>query len=247
MGRLDGITLLESLTEDERADLEKRCQWRRYAKGDEVVTRNSDNRDMFLITEGAVDIINYSMTGRPVAYATLGAGQYFGELSAIDGEPRSASAVCNQSATIAALPPQVFQELITQRPEIALSVLQRLAGIVRICDERIMDLATLGAMQRVVLELCRAATPDPITNGSWLIYPTPPQREFAARASTTRETVARVFAQLSDVNLIRRKGRTLYLADKAQLERMAQRLSGPTPPESAAAANPASEESSDAD
>jgi hypothetical protein len=94
-----------------------------------------------------------------------------------------------------------------------------------------MDLATLGAMQRVVLELCRAATPDPITNGSWLIYPTPPQREFAARASTTRETVARVFAQLSDVNLIRRKGRTLYLADKTQLERMAQRLSGPTPPE----------------
>jgi len=47
--------------------------------------------------------------------------------------------------------------------------------------------------------------------------------------------------------LIRRKGRTLYLADKAQLERMAQRLSGPTPPESAAAANPASAESSDAD
>ena len=129
------------LTEDERADLEKRRQWRRYAKGDDVFTRNSDNQDMFLITEGAVDVINYSMTGHPVAYATLGAGQYFGELSAIDGEPRSASAVCNQSATIAELQPHP----------------QSLAG-------------------------------------SWLIYPTPPQREFAAHASTTRETVARVFA-----------------------------------------------------
>ena len=57
MGRLDGISLLEPLTEDERAELEKRCQWRRYAKGDEVVTRNSDSRDLFMITEGAVDII----------------------------------------------------------------------------------------------------------------------------------------------------------------------------------------------
>lgn len=94
-----------------------------------------------------------------------------------------------------------------------------------------MDLATLGAMQRVVLELYRAATPDPITNGCWLIYSTPPQRESAARTSTTRETVAREFAQLAVVNLIRRKGRTLYLADKSQRERMAQRLSGPTPPD----------------
>jgi len=141
MGRLDGITLLKSLIEDERADLEKRCQWRRYAKGDDVFTRNSDNQDMFLITEGVVDIINYSMTGRPVAYVKLGASQYFGELSAIDGEPRSASAVCNQSAAIAELQPHP----------------QSLAG-------------------------------------SWLIYPTPPQREFAAHASKTRETVARVFA-----------------------------------------------------
>ena len=78
MGRLDGITLLESLTEDERADLEKRCQWRRYAKGDEVVTRNSDNRDMFLITEGAVDIINYSpgfpMWDRPNQESMVGKG-----------------------------------------------------------------------------------------------------------------------------------------------------------------------------
>ena len=108
-------------------------------------------------------------------------------------------------------------------------VLRRLAAIIRICDERIMDLATLGAMQRVVLELCRAARPDPITEGSWLIYPTPPQREFAARASTTRETVARVFAQLAEGNLIRRKGRTLYLRDKSQLEQIAQRITGPTP------------------
>lgn len=229
MGRLDGIRLLESVSSEERAELESHCQWRRFAKGDEVFARNSDNRDLAMIVEGSVDVINYSMSGRPVAYGTLLSGDYFGELSAIDGEPRSASIVCNESATIATLPPQIFKRLLEDRPEIATMVLRRMAAIIRICDERIMDLATLGAMQRVVLELCRAATPDPITDGSWLIYPTPPQREFAARASTTRETVARVFAQLSEGNLIRRKGRTLYLANKPALENMAQRITGPTP------------------
>ncbi len=219
------------MSPDERGDLEKRCQWRRFAKGDEILARNSDNRELSMIVEGKVDVINYSMSGRPVAYGSLGAGDYFGELSAIDGEPRSASVVCSEAATIATLPAPVFLDLIASRSEIAGMVLRRMAAIIRICDERIMDLATLGAMQRVVVELIRAARPDPITEGSWLIYPTPPQREFAARASTTRETVARVFAQLAEGELIRRKGRTLYLADKEQLERMAQRISGPSPPQ----------------
>lgn len=231
MGRLDGIRLLETLTADERATLETRCQWRRFAKGDEVFSRNSDNRDFAMIVEGTVDVINFSLSGRPVAYGSLSAGDYFGELSAIDGEPRSASIVCAEAAVVAMAPPGVFLALLEERPEIATKVLRRMAAIIRICDERIMDLATLGALQRVIVELCRAAKPDPITAGSWLIYPTPPQREFAARASTTRETVARVFAQLSEGNLIRRKGRTLYLADKAQLEAMAQRITGPTPPQ----------------
>lgn len=229
MGRLDGIQLLESLGAEQRAALEAHCQWRRFAKGEEVFSRNSDNRDLAMIVEGSVDVINYSISGRPVAYGTLTEGDYFGELSAIDGEPRSASIVCAEKATIATLPPHIFQNLLEERAEIASLVLKRMAMIIRICDERIMDLATLGAMQRVVLELCRAARPDPITEGSWLIYPTPPQREFAARASTTRETVARVFAQLAEGNLIRRKGRTLYLRDKSQLEQIAQRITGPTP------------------
>ncbi len=229
MGRLDNIQLLESLGAEARDALETCCQWRRFAKGEEVFSRNSDNRGLAMIVEGSVDVINYSMTGRPVAYGTLGAGDYFGELSAIDGEPRSASIVCNDNATIATLPPRVFLDLLEQRPEIATKVLRRMAAIIRICDERIMDLATLGAMQRVVVELCRAARPDPITAGSWLIYPTPPQREFAARASTTRETVARVFAQLAEADLIRRKGRTLYLTNKTQLQTMAQRITGPFP------------------
>ena len=57
-----------------------------------------------------------------------------------------------------------------------------------------------------------------------MIYPCPAQREIAARASTTRETVARVFTQLLDSNQIRRKGRSLYLHDRKALESLAHRL-----------------------
>lgn len=224
MSRLAAIHLLASLTEEERADVERNCAWRRFEKGQTVVERGSDNHDVFFIANGDVEIVNYSLSGRPIAFARLGPGDYFGELSAIDGEPRSATVVASSDCLLGSLTQRHFLELASSRPEIGLAVMRRLATIIRACDERIVDLATLGAMQRVVSEICKAARPDPVTPGSWLIYPCPTQREFAARASTTRETVARVFSQLLESGQIRRKGRTVYLSDKDQLEALAQRL-----------------------
>lgn len=225
MSRLTETKLLASLPIAERAEIERQCHWRRFEREAEILERASANRDVFFIAEGEVQIVNYALSGRPVAYATLGPGEFFGELAAIDGEPRSATVVARTPCVVGNLPPERFLKLMSDHPEVALAVMRRLARIIRVCDERIIDLATLGAMQRVVVELCRASRPDPITAGSWLIYPCPAQREFAARASTTRETVARVFSQLQDSGQIHRKGRTLYIHDRGRLEQIAQRLS----------------------
>tara|TARA_R110002096_G_scaffold227847_9_gene417229 strand:+ start:2209 stop:2898 length:690 start_codon:yes stop_codon:yes gene_type:complete len=224
MDRLAEIKLLSGLTAAERERLSQRCAWRTYRKDETVVERATEDRDVYFLVSGSARIVNFSLSGRPVAYATLRAGEFFGELAAIDSAPRSATVVANEPSQLAALSPRDFIDLMQSQPEIGLAVLRRLAFIVRSCDERIMDLATLGAMQRVILELCRLAKPDPITPGSWMIYPCPAQREIAGLASTTRETVARVFTQLQDGNQIRRKGRSLYLNDRKALEALAQRL-----------------------
>lgn len=224
MASLAGIALLSGLESPVRERLEQACAWRVYRRDETVVERDTDNRDVYFLVSGSVRIMNFSLSGRPVAYASLKAGEYFGELSAIDNAPRSATVVADEKSNIASLSARHFLELMENHPEIALAVMRKLASIVRSCDERIMDLATLGAMQRVILDLCRMAKPDPITPGSWLIYPCPAQREIAGRASTTRETVARVFSQLLESGQIRRKGRSVYLSDKNALETLAKRL-----------------------
>ena len=224
MGQLSGIKLFACLSPDELARVEQGCHWHRFKRNDTIVERASENRDVFFILEGKVEIVNHSLSGRPVAYAELGPGHFFGELAAIDGEPRSAAVMAKTECRLGSLSPDRFLDLLRRQPEVAMHVMRRLAAVIRLCDERIMDLATLGAMQRILVELLRAATPDPITQGSWLIYPVPPQRETAMKAATTRETVARVYTQLQDLGLIRRKGRSLYLRDKSELERMAHRL-----------------------
>lgn len=228
MGRLNKIDLFEGLAADEISAIEALCKFHAYKSGDEIFNRSTDNRDAFFIVEGRVRIVNYSISGREVAYAEIPAGTYFGELSAIDGEARSASIVALENCVLGSIESDDFLNVLARHPVVGLRVLQKLARIVRECDERIMDLATLSAYQRVYRKLLDLIRPDPVRPDSWLIYPLPTQAEIASKASTTRETVARVLGQLSNEEIVERKGKTLYIRDKAKLMILAERVAPDT-------------------
>ena len=147
--RLASIELLQGLSGDNMRSLEKRCRWRRYKTGEQILDKDSSGRDVYFVSEGAVQVVNFSMTGREIALARLQSGSFFGELSAIDGRPRSASVVALVDCLLGSLSPQLFKDQIVGHPDLAVRVLGRLAGIVRSCDERIRDLSTLGAVERV--------------------------------------------------------------------------------------------------
>lgn len=223
-GRLDRIELLQSLAPEDLRQIEKQCVWRRFGAGEQVLDRNSNSRDVFFVAQGRVNVVNYSLSGREVAYASVPEGGYFGELSSIDGEPRSASVVAAEKCLLAALAPEPFNEILFRNPKVMREVMHRLARIIRQSNERIMDLSTLGAVQRVYLELLRMAEPDPLTPNSWVIYPLPTQSQIAGRASTTRETVARVISQLQTSGIVKRKEKSLYIRDRARLEAVAAHL-----------------------
>ena len=205
--------------------LAQSCSWTQHKSGVEIIDRNSDSRDMYFVVSGRVRVVNYSLSGREVAYAILEAGDYFGEIAAIDGQPRSAHVVTMDPVLLASLPPTGVRSLINSHPEIAIQIMEKLAAIIRNCDDRIMDLATLGAIQRVYRELLKLVKADPVQPDSWLIYPMPTQAQIAALASTTRETVARVISQLASAGIVEKKSKTLYIRNKEKLEVLAERTS----------------------
>ena len=211
---LGSIHLFTGLPQARLAALERLCAWRTFSKGEEILTRNSTSREVFFVVKGAVSVVNYSGSGREIAYSIIEEGAYFGELAAIDQKPRSAHVVAVRPCLLAALKPESFEEVLRTTPEIAWRVLHKLAAIIRTNDERIMDLSTLGVHQRIYAELLRLAKPDPVTAGRWMIYPMPTQSDLAARVSTARETVARVIGQLAGEGLVEKKGRTLYIENK---------------------------------
>jgi CRP-like cAMP-binding protein len=216
--RLGGIGLLRSLSDAELHALEQRCRWRRYRSGQQIVDRQSEDRSVFFVVQGRVRVVDYSPGGREVVYAILGAGGHFGELAAIDGRGRSASVLAVEDCVLAAITPDDLDSLLRRFPDLAIALIHHLVEIIRTSDERITELSTLGALQRVGRELLRLAEPRADDANVQTIARLPTQGSIAAQTGTTRETVARTLAQLAHDGLIERQGRHLRIPDRARLE-----------------------------
>ena len=184
---LDKVELLAGLTQEERERLASSCRWRWWAPRQQVLDRGSDTHEICFIVSGAIRVVNYSANGREVSFADLGAGDTVGELSAIDGEPRSASVFSLECTLIASLGATPFKQLVATHPEVAFKIMQSLARMVRSADQRIMDLSTVGAHNRVHGELLRLALDNLRDDGVVLIEPAPLHGDIAARSLSGAE------------------------------------------------------------
>jgi len=223
---LKRVTLLADLPDEEIARLTKECVWKRYAPHEQIIDRHSEARDIFFIVEGGARVANFSLSGREITLDDLSAGAHFGELSAIDGSPRSASVGALGDCQIAMLSPDRFMALCGKYPQVAIKVMCSLAGIVRSATERIMDLSTLAANNRVHADLLRLARANMEGDNQASISPIPVHGDVASRVSTTRETVARVMNDLARQNLVKREKNKLAVLDVGALEEMVEEVKG---------------------
>jgi CRP/FNR family cyclic AMP-dependent transcriptional regulator len=224
---LDSVPLLKELPQKERDDLVRQCRFRRYAEGEHIIDGQSVGRDVYFVVAGVVRVVNYSPSGREVAFDDIPAGNYFGELAALDGGPRSAFVQAQApGATAAAMPPDVFIDLLQKYPKIGLEIMRRLARVIRFSTERIMDLSTVGANNRVHAELLRLAQAAGTNGNSSTISPIPHHADIASRVSTTRETVARVFSELTKAGMLERNKSALVVRDVDRLLELVEDLRG---------------------
>ncbi len=218
--------LFEDLSETERAPIEKACRWRRFAAQEQIIDRQGEARDVFFVVEGRVRIVNYSLSGREVTLDDVPEGGHFGELAAIDGQPRSASVMALTDTLLASLPYEHFLQTMKTHWPISFKVLAALTRIVRASTDRIMDLSTLGANNRVHGELLRQARCAMIGDNEAMIAPIPVHSDLASRVSTTRETVARVMNDLARRKILERTRDGLRVKDVSRLEAMVEHVRG---------------------
>ncbi|MDR6289970.1 MULTISPECIES: Crp/Fnr family transcriptional regulator [Inquilinus] len=223
---LDGIDLLSVVPPAIRAEILKQCRWQRFEAQEQIIDRNDDPDHVYFLVEGRVRVVIYSASGREITFDDLEAGSMFGELSGLDRAPRSANVMALTDATVAVLPTAAFRAVVTENPALALATMVHLVGVLRRANERIMELSTLGANNRVHAEILRLAILGGQPDGTAVIRPIPVHSDIASRVSTTRETVARVLSDLARARLVVRAADHLHVADLNRLERLVEDVRG---------------------
>jgi len=128
------IPLFESMEDADLVALGNKLTQKAFGEGDVIFAQGDEGDAMYLIEEGAVDIVAGSGHQR-VTLASLFGGQYFGELSLLDGAPRSATALATRPTHVLALERDDFVDFVKRRPEAALSIMHEIGERMRATNE----------------------------------------------------------------------------------------------------------------
>jgi CRP/FNR family cyclic AMP-dependent transcriptional regulator len=128
------IELFQGLDQGQLAKIATMSQRHEFTDGDTVVKDGDTDGRMYVILEGAARVW---VGGRPEVQ--LGPGDYFGEMSLLDGQPRSASVVAIAPMTALSIARFAFLPLLTEHPDIAEELLVEMCRRLRLVQSRGVD------------------------------------------------------------------------------------------------------------
>lgn len=221
---LGGIELFADLSRAEREALARRCRWRRYTPGQQVIGHQDDTADVYFISSGRVHVTVYSPSGKEVAFRDLGRGKSFGEISAVDGAPRSAAVIAITDALLASMPAETFRSVLGEYPKVSERMMKQLAGLVRLLSDRVVEFSVLAVKNRIDAELLRLARERGVEGNAAVLSPAPTHADIASRVATHREAVTRELNALARDGLIERQHGALVIPDVDRLARLVEKV-----------------------
>jgi CRP/FNR family cyclic AMP-dependent transcriptional regulator len=205
----------------ERDELERVGSVRRYRRGDVLFHQGDDAGAVLVLLRGHVKAAMLN-DGREVILAFPGPGELLGELSAVDGQPRSATVRAVDDIEALVIPGSAFRGLLERRPRIALVLLCGVVERLRESDRQRVDYAVNDVVVRVagrLVDLCdRFGSEDGAGIDIGLAIT---QDELAAWAGASREAVAKAMALLRTLGWVQTERRRILVLDLPALRRYA--------------------------
>ncbi len=212
MTLLERVPFLAALPPGDLRWLAERVRRRRFARGDLIFQKDDPGQSLFIIESGSVRIYVPGTQGADLTLAVMGESDFFGDMSLLDGRPRSASAAAAADAVLLSLERSDFSSLLQSRPDAAMSILAVIARRLRDSDQMASDLAFLdvsGRLARRLLDL--SGTNGVQREDGILLQVTLTQEELANMIGVTRESVNRNLSMFRRLGLIAREGRKIIL------------------------------------
>jgi CRP-like cAMP-binding protein len=216
---LRGVSIFRDLPETELSELGRHLVPRRAERDEVIVTHQQQGDSLFIIAAGKVKVSLSGEKGREIILSILGPGDFFGEMSLLDGEPRSASVIALAPTQLYILSRDNFCDYLRRSPATALNILAEMSRRLRHADQVIGNLALLdvyGRVAHVLLELARKEGTQ--REDGILIENRPTQAELAAMVGTSRETVSRALNDFARQGYLTMSGRRILLKRSFALE-----------------------------
>jgi CRP/FNR family transcriptional regulator, cyclic AMP receptor protein len=210
--QLRGIPLFSELEDELLETVLAACDEVNFPRNTPIIREHDSSTKMYIIIGGRVKVSLIRPDNKEVILAILEAGEFFGDMSMFDDQPRSASVISIEPTQVLSLTRTNFTGLLGQHPEMIDKVLVILTRRLRSANTKIADLAFLDAIGRLANAICEIAeregedTPD-----GTLLRNRPSHDQLSHMVATTRETVTHCLVTLERRGYVVSLGRDLLV------------------------------------
>jgi CRP/FNR family transcriptional regulator, cyclic AMP receptor protein len=196
---------------------------RQYRRNTYLFHQGDPPGDVFYLDEGRIEISSLSPTGHRQLHTTMDHPQFFGELSILGNQPRSATGLALEDCTVWAAGGEDFLEFLATYPGAARALLRALARQIAAQDSLVEDLLFLDLKGRVAKRLIGLVSPsfDDLPGDGAMVPSEVTHADLASLSGGSRENVTRILSELQRRGIVRREGRRYVLEKVDSLARLA--------------------------
>ena len=202
INRIAQVSLFQDLGPAELEDIAQMCTKKKYPPGSSIIMTDEEENSFYIVNEGKVLVKAIDPVENEKVLAYLEPGDFFGEMSAVDSEPRSADVVAgSEEVEVLMFSQNDFLKLLQDYPSIHLALSREFCRRLRLTNHRLSSVS-LPASARVARALITIANEHGKMTKEGLLLPKLTQAEIGKMSDSPRETVNRAFSELRDENVI---------------------------------------------
>ncbi len=225
---LKGVDLFTALDDREILRLASATRVKSCLRGETLVIENEKGGDhLYVVAEGEVAVTLDGGDGKETILALLKRGDFFGDMSLLDGAPHSASVRATQPSKLVSLRREDFQRLLRDNTDLSWSLLCELTRRLRQSNRKVACLAHQRVERRIASAIWQlfeergVRLKDENGRRSLILRHRPTQQHIAEMAGTSRETVSRMLTAWEKRGVLREENHDLFLLEEKALRFMA--------------------------
>jgi len=221
---LKNVPLFSELDDEELQQLASVMREQHYKKHTTIVYVDDPGSALYILKSGLVKVTIEDQNGDEMILRMLYPTDFFGDMSLLDGMPRSATVTTQEASEVLTMSREHFLDIIEKSPKILLKTTAVLSKRLRKANELIHSLAffdVYGKVARMLLNL--AAERGRVTEQGTVIDMRLTQQELAELAGMTRETMARTLREFQQAGCIRVESGIISILEVDMLRREVDR------------------------